>query len=296
MVLGTRCCDQICGFRYEGGTDPATLPVFPWDPQMSGYGKDGAALKNENCTDMAAYFGRMVGHYTAGGHTDSCGHFHPSGLHYNWTILSVLNEDEHGTGGPRYTRCFDAIRDTVEAINPAIILEGPEVVVGSWGASYAPYFIDPANHKDSRPPDIVSMHSYWQAGSNGDGSGYETLFTGVDDLVEKTIKPLAALRDRVAPKTDLVLNEWIPVLEDWCDATDAARVFDEHRHNLTHPLRADPKSQGCSDWSDPRSTTVGMNRLTLGWTAAAAQFAYGVGQLAINGRFKYVGNDDLACG
>lgn len=41
---------------------------------------------------MAAYMGRLVEHYTAGGHHDSCGHWHPSGFFYNWTILSVLNE------------------------------------------------------------------------------------------------------------------------------------------------------------------------------------------------------------
>ena len=45
---------------------------------------------------MARYMGRLVGHYTNGGHTDECGHWHQSGFHYNWWGLSVLNEDEHG--------------------------------------------------------------------------------------------------------------------------------------------------------------------------------------------------------
>ena len=49
---------------------------------------------NESCTDMADYMARIVEHYTQGGHHDSCGHFHPSGFHYNWTVLSVLNENE----------------------------------------------------------------------------------------------------------------------------------------------------------------------------------------------------------
>ena len=43
---------------------------------------------------MADYMARIVEHYTQGGHHDSCGHFHPSGFHYNWTVLSVLNENE----------------------------------------------------------------------------------------------------------------------------------------------------------------------------------------------------------
>lgn len=55
----------------------------------------------------------MVSHYTAGGHHDTCGHWHESGFHYNWTVLSVLNENEHNVGGPRYIRCFDQIRRAV---------------------------------------------------------------------------------------------------------------------------------------------------------------------------------------
>jgi hypothetical protein len=36
---------------------------------------------------MGLYMGRLVSHYTAGGHTDTCGHWHDSGFHYNWTVL-----------------------------------------------------------------------------------------------------------------------------------------------------------------------------------------------------------------
>jgi hypothetical protein len=277
---------------YIGGADPSTLPADPWDARMSGYNQ-GTKLKNESCTEMAGYIARMVEHYTAGGHHDTCGHFHPSGLHYNWTIISVLNENEHSTGGERYTRCFDAIREAVEKVNPSIVLEGPETVFagGDLDASwiYTGYFIDPKNHKDNRPPAIVSNHAYWKASPGVDGAGFESLFTGVDGTVEKLVKPLAALRDKVAPQTELVLNEWIPVIDDWCNASDATALFAAHEHNLTHPLLRDPESPsaGCPDWQDPRSTVVGMNRATLGWSATAAQFAYGFGQLALHGRYKY---------
>ena len=72
-----------------------------------------SVLKDETCGELAAYMTRIVAHYTAGGHHDSCGHWHPSGFHYNWSVLSVLNENERNTMGPRYTRCFDAIREAV---------------------------------------------------------------------------------------------------------------------------------------------------------------------------------------
>ena len=41
---------------------------------------------------MARYYGRLVGHYTSGGHYDECGHWHPSGFNYSWFGTSVLNE------------------------------------------------------------------------------------------------------------------------------------------------------------------------------------------------------------
>ena len=59
-----------------------------------GDGDSGNTLKDKSCKPMAAYVARLVRHYTGGGHHDDCGHWHPSGLFYNWTGLSVLNEDE----------------------------------------------------------------------------------------------------------------------------------------------------------------------------------------------------------
>jgi len=291
-------------WMYVGGADPASVPADPWDSRMSGY-NSGTVLKDETCSEMASYIARWVAHYTAGGHTDTCGHHHPSGFNYNWTIVSVLNENEHKTGGVRYTRCFDAVRVAVEKVNPTITLEGPESVFSGDG-DYSHYFIDPKNHADGRAPDIVSNHAYWVAGSGpyGDGAGYESFYTGVDHLVTTLIDPLVAVRDTVAPKTELVLNEWIPSLTDWCNETDATALFAKHKHNLTHPLLTSPPPKGragaeggiCPDWRDPRSAKIGINRATLGWSAAAGQFAYGVGQLALHGKYKYVGNDDLACG
>jgi hypothetical protein len=50
----------------------------------------------------------------------------------------VLNENERNTMGPRYTRCFDAIREGVSKYNPTIKLAGPEIVLGAQGACEAP--------------------------------------------------------------------------------------------------------------------------------------------------------------
>ena len=76
--------------------DPDSLPTNPWNTTepFTDYGA-GNELVDKTCGQMARYFGRVVGHFTAGGHHDDCGHWHGSGLYYNWFGVSVLNEDEH---------------------------------------------------------------------------------------------------------------------------------------------------------------------------------------------------------
>ena len=81
------------------------------------YEHSSGSLVDESCMGMARHMARVVGWFTQGGFDDDCGHHHPSGLHYNWTILSVLNENEQGTGEVRYTRCFDAIRAEVSKVS-----------------------------------------------------------------------------------------------------------------------------------------------------------------------------------
>ena len=82
---------------YHNGTNLSTVPDDPWQyPSGSlGYYAAGQLLIDQSCKEMARFAGRFVGWYTAGGFVDECGGEHHSGLYYNWTYLSVLNEDEH---------------------------------------------------------------------------------------------------------------------------------------------------------------------------------------------------------
>ena len=283
------------------GQYPRDVPADPWEygsNAFKAYSWDSAELVNESCVDMASYVGRVVEHYTRGGHHDSCGHWHGGGFHYNWTVLSVLNENEHNIGGERYTRCFDAIRKVVEAINGDIALAGPETVFWPGSLNYVPYFVDPANHADKRPPAIVSNHF---AEMDVIGAG-EAHFAKVDQLMG-TVAHLAALRDQLAPQTELVMNEWIPFNTEWCNTSDAARLFAAHAADgAAHPLTRDPRSRqsprarnGCPNWQDARSKGTRINRKTIGWNAAAAMFAYGYGRFAALG-YRYFGADQLVGG
>ena len=59
-----------------------------------------------------------MGWYTASGFTDECGHYHHSGLRYDWEFLSVLNENEHEmVPSTQYTTCFDRWREEIAKVN-----------------------------------------------------------------------------------------------------------------------------------------------------------------------------------
>ena len=262
---------------------PGIINDDPWEYNgFTSYNR-GTSLVNESCVPLAKYMARVVSHYTNGGHTDECGHWHPSGFHYDWAVLSVLNENEHNTGQSRYTICYDAIRTEVRKFNTRIQLAGPEVV----GASYAVGFLDPANHAaGAGAPDIMSHHAFL-----GYGSGSVSFAPAIDKFMTNDVLPLVQQRNKVAPETPMVLNEWIPFLTDWCDPDDAAALFEKHGDNLAR----DPRAMGCPNWQDPKTTGLRANRATLGWNNAASAFAYGYGRLALQG-YKYVGADQLIGG
>ena len=304
---------------YINGMDPALLYSNPWHYNGSGwddYGDgandppDGLKLKDESCKPMAAYVARVVAHYTAGGHHDSCGHWHPSGFHYNWTGLSVLNENEHETGKVRYTRCFDEIHKAVRQVNPKIFFAGPE------GTDYTDYLIDPRNHEQDDPilvPDILSMHMSIHEGAKSFFEVFDEIFEGGQG--GKNVPTLVAMRDKLTPigsrtaldpvvptwSPEFVVNEFIPFVNDWCDERSAQELFDIHPSLSRHPDSPGEVQKdgtilgGCPNWQDPRSNPVKMNRETLSWNAAAACFAYGFAKLALQG-FKYVGDDQLVGG
>jgi hypothetical protein len=266
---------------------------IPIKHNFDAYNWGAGALVDESCEQMAAYVARIVEHYTRGGHHDECGHWHPSGFYYNWSVLSVLNENEHNIGGPRYVTCFDAWRRAVSKVNSEIKLAGPETVIWAGGLNYLPLFLDPKNHNGSQAPELVTTHWAIFEGGGTSGEGY---FTGFDSLMA-TIEDLVAQRDTLSPTTELALNEFIPFNNDWCDVSDSEALFAQHGATLAQDPRSrrSPRSGGCPNWKDNKTAGVRINRKTLGWNAAAACFAYGYARLALVG-YKYVGADQLIGG
>ena len=97
--------------------------------------------------------------------------------------------------------------------------------------------------------------------------------------MKSNVLPIERMKKDLASETELVLNEYIPFVNDWCDCTGheamcGGKVFPEK----------------CPDWQDNKTAGgdpnlghgkgIGINKKTLGWNAAGAVFAYGFGRLA----------------
>ena len=288
LLRATTLRSSVRGSVADVGGDATPLPAYPWNTTFpfDAYAA-GGALVDRTCGQMARYFARLVGWYTAGGFHDECGHFHPSKFHYNWYGVSVLNEDEHHIqpgGGVAYTVCYDAIKVEVEKVNPKVLLVGPEVVAD---ASYMEYFLNADNHADKKAPPIASWH--WFGGYIGEGNGdaiLQTWMEAVKDpngIVRKTQSQIAAS----GQKTEVVLNEFIPFLSDWCNCTGNEHLCGGKALPGNNCPNYQDIATGGGEHDSSLMKGIGANRATWSWNAAAAVFALGYATLAELG-YKYV--------
>jgi len=280
-VCGERAADGECkhSVSQQLSTMPAWLyqgpqpspPADPWQYPSGSLGaySMGSLLVDQSCGEMARFAARFVGWYTAGGFKDECGGVHKSGLYYNWTYLSVLNEDEHNMqpeDGVEYTKCFDAWKAEIHKVNPYVTLIGPETYYMKGepnSLKYNQYFLNAPNHADKKSPPVVSNHNAVR-----DFDGFDTWYSAFAEPLDKMVQELA-------PGTKQVLNEVVLGVNDWCD---------------THG-----KKEGCPSWQD--SATEGMlaNRQTLSWNHDATVYAYNFARLSDLGYF-YVTSDQLVGG
>lgn len=144
-------------------------------------------------------------------------------------------QDEHGIqpdDGTAYTACYDAImaevRNPKNGNNPAIVGVGPEIAGTSGHATeYLMHFLDPKNHKGYNgaganvAPAVSSYHwgSSASAPVESPASGEAFLNDWEKALNDPagTVQKVQAYKAKTGQKTEMVLNEYIPFVGDWCD-------------------------------------------------------------------------------
>jgi hypothetical protein len=202
-------------------------------------------------------------------------------------VCSFVKPDD----GSAYVKCFDAIAAAVAKANPSIVPLGPEICQPGvhnpddlWHLNFIKHFLDPHNHATKAPPALASYH--WLV--NFDNGSLTRPFLNWDSALSGAV---AELQKAKSNTTELILNEYIPYVLDWCSTSTATPT--------THSGGTGSK---CPDWQSPTTAGgdpdlqhakgVGINRVTWAWNSAAASFAYIFGTLAQLG-YKYVGIDQL---
>jgi len=112
---------------------------------------------------------------------------------------------------------------------------------------------------------------------------------GIVQSIDKTIK-------QTGQKTEVVLNEYIPFITDWCNCTGLESLCGNNVLPANCPdWQAVSTGGGYANHDLTKMKGLGINRATWSWNSAAAVFALGYATLAELG-YKYVGADQLVGG
>lgn len=184
--------------------------TYPTDPNQVAWDYEGGTeLRDPSGQELADYYGRLAGWYTAGGFTDESGRRHQSGHHFKIDYWEVLNEiePEHAIDARKYTKLYDRIVTEVRKVSPQTKFVGLALGRPRLAAETFEYFLDPKNHEPGIPLDMISYHFY--AVPTVDQSSEVQQYT-VWDQAEgfvTNIRYVEQIRKRLSPGTGTMINE-----------------------------------------------------------------------------------------
>ena len=232
------------------------LPAFPWNRTRSTNNTAGRVQSWSIRRGQTKYIRRVVGWYTAGGFADECGHWHESG---SLQMRGPPFEREPASNQRQTIRCYDATVAEIKRINPDIVPVGPELVGDDpQQSALIREFLNGSNHANKQPPPVVSIHlgsdsqdAFWS-----DWAGFLHGPQKCDDKTSECTGVIPWYQSLKAAQTELVVNEFIPFITDWCDSGSC------------HGTGGDDGMGGDPNLAD--GNCIGMNRQTSSWNAAAA--------------------------
>jgi len=187
--------------------DPGPLPTSP-DEAMWNY-EAGSDLRDPTGDEVAEYFARVAGWYSAGGFVDELGQRHNSTHHEPIAWWEVLNEPEyeHALDIQTYTKLYDRVVAAVHKVSPATRFVGMSLAEPMKLPASFEYFLNPANHAADTPLDAISFHFY-ASPAPGETDAIEpyTFFAKADGFLD-SVRYIERIRQRLSPKTETQINE-----------------------------------------------------------------------------------------
>jgi hypothetical protein len=169
----------------------------------------GTELRDSSMKEVADYYGRLFAWYTKGNFTDEFGKRHESGYHYSIPYWEVLNEPEfeHQVTPETYTKIYDAVVESIRAVEPKTKFVGMALASPSENPRYFEYFLNPKNHKPGIPLDFISYHFYAipTTDQTPDIQQY-TFFTQADGFLN-VVRYIEQVRKRFSPETRTTVDE-----------------------------------------------------------------------------------------
>lgn len=186
---------------------PVTYPADPdqvnWDYEQ------GTELRDSAGNEVADYFARLVGWYTAGGFRDERGQWHASGHHFQIPYWEVLNEvdSEHRMSPETYTRLYDATVQAIHSVSPDTKFVGLALASPSGDPEYFDYFLNPKNHRPGTPLDMISYHFYASPSADESPESWPYTFFDQADGFLNVVGYVEAIRNRLSPETRTDVDE-----------------------------------------------------------------------------------------
>lgn len=165
-------------------------------------------LRDTTYGELANYFARLVSWYTKGGFTDELGKYHRSGHSYELPYWEVLNEPdlEHKPTPEEYTKQYDAVVSAIRNVSPKTKFVGVSLAHVNQPAFFE-YFLDPKNHQQGVPLDMISYHFYAVAAEYQDINGYQYTYWDQANGFLNNVRFIESIRKRLSPSTKTTINE-----------------------------------------------------------------------------------------
>lgn len=216
---------------------PVTFPDDPY--QVFWNYTQGSVPLDTTYKQIADYYARLYSWYTRGGFTDELGKRHESGYHYDVPYWEVLNEVdfEHGNNERTYTRLYDAVTAAIKKGSPQTKFVGMALAY-SDRPEWFEYFLNPKNHRNGTPLDMISYHFYGTGSVEQGADVLQYTFFDQADVFLRGVKFIENIRKRLSPATKTTIDELGSILDNDNDVPDRKTPIPGNYWNLSGALYA----------------------------------------------------------